>query len=272
MKPQTIRIIDKRRSIYAEPISTVSKFLYIYLADRANTEGTCYPGRDRIAEDLSASVSTVGRALAELIEMKLVVVKSNGSDAGTNLYHIYSPDRRSDAEDQVGHTDPPDAAKGTMKGHTDPRGRSHRPALKGHSDLQSNYSVEVDREEEAAAVSRNGSRPKAAKLSTSVIATLPSRRITFNLSGGAGVFCGINDEDRARWKLLAPDADLDYELVKAADHALNTYEADPVKRPAAFLSNWMKGAQRRIAEGRQPKGASRAPAARVDGPVGLLAL
>ena len=269
------KIVNHRRLIYAEPISTAAKLLYVYLAERANADSVCWPGRDTIARDLSVSVSTVGRALTELVTAKLIVVESNASDVGTNLYHVYSPDRRADDTDpRVGLTDLSTQDRDAMKGHTDRVERSGRPFNVGHTDPQSNYPVgQLPREVEAAAaaVSRNGHSRRPTKLSPAEAATLPSHRIAFDPIAGAA-FTGIDASDLARWRLLAPDADLDYELVKAADNALNRYEQEPIKNAAAFLSNWMKGAQRRIAEGKQPKGSVRAPRPMAETPTGMLAL
>lgn len=263
----TDRLIDKRRSIYAEPLSMAAKFLWLYLADRANAGNTCYPGRERIAADLSTSVSAVGRALSELVKVGLIVVESNASQARTNLYYVYSPDRRAT---EVGHTDLLPSPDDALKGHTDRVERSHSTFIVGLCDPQS-LKVEVSKKEAAAAAPASSHNSKRPRESEKIVRGLPSFRITFDPD--PGTFRGIDASDRARWTMLAPDADLDYELVKAADHALNVYERDPVKNAALFLSNWMKGAQRRIAEGRQPKGASRAPVtAAVNGPTGMLAL
>lgn len=42
--------------------------VYLYLKDRANKEGTCYPAIGTIARELHLSVSTVKRAISDLEE------------------------------------------------------------------------------------------------------------------------------------------------------------------------------------------------------------
>ena len=54
-------------SIYADtllPPRAVS--VYMYLKDRANSAGSCWPGIKTIARDMNLSRSTVKRALADL--------------------------------------------------------------------------------------------------------------------------------------------------------------------------------------------------------------
>ena len=54
-------------SIYADQeLSHRAKTVYIYLKDRSNADGTCWPSVRRIAEDLKLSRRTVQRALADL--------------------------------------------------------------------------------------------------------------------------------------------------------------------------------------------------------------
>ena len=54
-------------SIYADQeLSHRAKTVYMYLKDRANADGTCWPSIRRIAEDLKLSRRTVQRALSDL--------------------------------------------------------------------------------------------------------------------------------------------------------------------------------------------------------------
>ena len=54
-------------TIYAdEELSHRAKAVYMYLRDRADAEGKCWPGINTIAADLKLSRSTVKRALADL--------------------------------------------------------------------------------------------------------------------------------------------------------------------------------------------------------------
>lgn len=63
--------------------------VYMYLDDRANKDGTCYPAIPTIARDTGLSVSTVRRALEDLRKEGLLTsrkrYRKNGGDS-SNLY------------------------------------------------------------------------------------------------------------------------------------------------------------------------------------------
>lgn len=59
-------------NIYREEISSRGKTVYMYLKDRSNTEGECWPAIKTIARDTSMSVSTVKRALEDLVQCGLL--------------------------------------------------------------------------------------------------------------------------------------------------------------------------------------------------------
>ena len=70
--------------IYAEEhLSHREKAVYIYLRDRADASGVCWPGIKTIARELGLSPRTVQRALADLERRKLIEKRnrrrSNGS-------------------------------------------------------------------------------------------------------------------------------------------------------------------------------------------------
>lgn len=54
-------------SIYESELSHRARVVYIYLKDYANKQGTCWPGINTIAADLSLSRSMVKRALRDLV-------------------------------------------------------------------------------------------------------------------------------------------------------------------------------------------------------------
>ena len=63
--------------IYAEEhLSHREKAVYIYLRDRANVSGVCWPGIKTIARELGLSPRTVQRALADL-ERRQLIEKQN---------------------------------------------------------------------------------------------------------------------------------------------------------------------------------------------------
>ena len=78
--------------IYAEEhLSHREKAVYIYLRDRADDSGVCWPGIKTIARELGLSPRTVQRALADLERGRLIEKRnrrrSNGS-LTSNLYQL----------------------------------------------------------------------------------------------------------------------------------------------------------------------------------------
>lgn len=65
--------------------------VYMYLSDRTNRSGTCWPGINTIAKDLNLSRSTVKRALNDLVQhgylRKDFRYRENGGKT-SNLYTI----------------------------------------------------------------------------------------------------------------------------------------------------------------------------------------
>ena len=53
-------------SIYAEDMPHRAKAVYMYLRDRADRDGRCYPAIGTIAKELKLSRSTVKRDIADL--------------------------------------------------------------------------------------------------------------------------------------------------------------------------------------------------------------
>lgn len=79
------------RSIYALDLSHRAKSVYMYLKDRADSEGRCWPAIKTIALELGLSRSTVKRALDDLVRSGLLRKdprwRENGSYT-SNLYQI----------------------------------------------------------------------------------------------------------------------------------------------------------------------------------------
>jgi predicted transcriptional regulator len=59
-------------NLYQEELPSRAKTLYMYLKDRSNAEGECWPAIKTIANDTSMSRSTVKRAIADLIHYGLL--------------------------------------------------------------------------------------------------------------------------------------------------------------------------------------------------------
>lgn len=70
-----------------------ARIVYMYLWDRADSKGVCWPGIKTIAADLKLSQSTVKRALADLERYgyleRSMRYRENGSNT-SNLYVVKS--------------------------------------------------------------------------------------------------------------------------------------------------------------------------------------
>lgn len=67
--------------------------VYIYLKDRANKDGVCWPSVNRIAADTKMSAATVRRAVKDLRKAKLIETEQRYRYNGENsslLYRINS--------------------------------------------------------------------------------------------------------------------------------------------------------------------------------------
>ena len=80
-------------AIYQEDLPARSKLVYMYLKDRANKDGQCWPAIQTIGRDLGLSRSTVKRALKDLEQAALLTrlgrKRENKGDT-SNLYSILS--------------------------------------------------------------------------------------------------------------------------------------------------------------------------------------
>jgi predicted transcriptional regulator len=61
----------------------------MYLKDRSNAEGECWPAIKTIAKDTSMSVSTVKRAIADLIQGSLLCKEYRYRENGGNSSNRY---------------------------------------------------------------------------------------------------------------------------------------------------------------------------------------
>ena len=79
------------RNIYSSDLSHRARSVYMYLKDRADSEGRCWPGIRTIAAELGFSRSTVKRALDELCQAGLLTKESRWRENGgrtSNLYRL----------------------------------------------------------------------------------------------------------------------------------------------------------------------------------------
>ncbi|MFI3228491.1 MAG: helix-turn-helix domain-containing protein, partial [Clostridia bacterium] len=78
-------------NLYDEELPSRAKIVYMNLKDRADKDGKCFPSVKRIARDTSLSVSTVKRAINDLVKAGYIAkerrVRENFGDT-SNYYYI----------------------------------------------------------------------------------------------------------------------------------------------------------------------------------------
>ena len=77
-------------NLYQEEIPSRAKAVYMYLKDRSNADGECWPAIKTIARDTSMSVSTVKRAIDDLMKHGLLRkerrYRENGGNSSNRFY------------------------------------------------------------------------------------------------------------------------------------------------------------------------------------------
>jgi len=82
--------MSQYRKIYdAADLPSRAKFVYRYLQDRANKDGTCYPAIKTIAKDTSLSVSSVKRGIADLVENGFITTEQRWRENGGRSSKLY---------------------------------------------------------------------------------------------------------------------------------------------------------------------------------------
>ena len=77
------------REIYSTNLPHRAIAVYMYLRDRANKDGFCYPAINTIAQDLKISKSTVKRALSEIEKEGYIRHERRYRKTGGNSSNIY---------------------------------------------------------------------------------------------------------------------------------------------------------------------------------------
>lgn len=77
-------------AIYAEDLPHRAKTVYMYLKDRCNKEGQCYPAIGTIARELQLSRRTVERAIADLVQAGLLVKEQRWRENGGRSSLLYT--------------------------------------------------------------------------------------------------------------------------------------------------------------------------------------
>lgn len=78
-------------NLYEQDLPPRAKTVYMYFKDRSNADGECWPAVKTIAKDTSLSVSTVKRAIADLIRCGVLAKESRyreNRSHSSNRYYI----------------------------------------------------------------------------------------------------------------------------------------------------------------------------------------
>lgn len=76
-------------TIYTEELPHRAKAVYMYLKDRSNRTGECWPGINTIAADLGLSRSTVKRAIRDLTQIGFLKKEQRYRENGSNSSNLY---------------------------------------------------------------------------------------------------------------------------------------------------------------------------------------
>lgn len=99
---------EMKQRAYQSPLKSRALQVLLYLIDRSNKEQTCFPAVPTIARQLHISVSTVKRAMRELVEEGYVKKESRFREGNrgqtSNLYFLFFPEiicKRQNARSQI---------------------------------------------------------------------------------------------------------------------------------------------------------------------------
>ncbi len=81
------------REIYSVNLPHRAIVVYMYLCDRADKDGSCYPAINTIAQDLKMSKSTVKRAVSDLEKYGCVRHERRYRRSGGNSSNLYFVER-----------------------------------------------------------------------------------------------------------------------------------------------------------------------------------
>lgn len=76
-------------NLYEQDLPPRAKTVYMYLKDRSNADGECWPAVKTIAKNTSLSVSTVKRAIADLIRCGSLTKESRYRENGSHSSNRY---------------------------------------------------------------------------------------------------------------------------------------------------------------------------------------
>ena len=82
-------------TIYADTeLPSRAKAVYMYLRDRSDAEGKCWPGIKTIASDMKLSRSTVKRAVSDLEKAGYLVKAPRYRPKGSSTSNLYTVNKR----------------------------------------------------------------------------------------------------------------------------------------------------------------------------------
>ena len=81
------------KEIYSTNLPHRAIAVYMYLRDRADEKGSCFPAVSTIAADLKMSKSTVKRALSDLEKAKFLCHERRYRQSGGNSSNLYFVER-----------------------------------------------------------------------------------------------------------------------------------------------------------------------------------
>lgn len=89
---------EMKQLAYQSSLKSRALQVLLYLIDRANKEQTCFPAVPTIGRELHISISTVKRAMRELVEAGYVTRESRFREGNrgqtSNLYTLYFPEEK----------------------------------------------------------------------------------------------------------------------------------------------------------------------------------
>ena len=94
----------EKHDIYQKELPHRAVTVYVYLADRTNKQGECWPAISTIARDLKLSPSTVRRALRDLRKAGVIESEQRYRDNGGKSSLLYKLDAEGREKVPPSHT------------------------------------------------------------------------------------------------------------------------------------------------------------------------
>ena len=82
-----------KRDIYSANLPHRAVAVYLYLLDRADKNGSCFPAVSTISQDLKMSKSTIKRAIADLEQANFIRHERRFRQSGGNSSNLYFVER-----------------------------------------------------------------------------------------------------------------------------------------------------------------------------------